>query len=198
MTAARSAGSPAHEPPVTATATGIGEILAHARRMLAGTGHDRALHRATRLPRRSTVRTVRRLTAPLPAVRTVRVRRAEADVAEGTEHRGWSWGRGRLRNPQRGRPTEIDNGSAGPATIQHKEREHMNTINWHRGAPAGDAHASLRRWSLLATSCMIITALVAECTRGAARPFGPHDPGVPDARDATCLRRYTPHCRWRR
>ena len=54
----------------------------------------------------------------------------------------------------------------------------MNTINWHRARPPG---RTLHRSAvvLLATSSMIVLGLVLSVPAGAAKPFGPHDPGVP-------------------
>lgn len=82
--AAVTSGPPAR--PVTATSTGVGEILAlhvgcwqppiHVgiERYMSGSSYS--------LPIRSPSATVRRLTAPLPVVPTVRVRRVEAEAAE--------------------------------------------------------------------------------------------------------------------
>ena len=53
----------------------------------------------------------------------------------------------------------------------------MNTINWQAARSPGGA---VRRGTvaMLATSCMIISALALSAPAGAAKPFGPHDPGV--------------------
>ena len=53
----------------------------------------------------------------------------------------------------------------------------MNTINWQAARSPGGA---LRRGTvaMLATSCMIISALALSAPAGATKPFGPHDPGV--------------------
>ncbi len=52
----------------------------------------------------------------------------------------------------------------------------MNTINWDVARPSGDA---LRRWTvaLLATACMLITAVALSAPAGAAKPYGPHAGG---------------------
>jgi len=54
----------------------------------------------------------------------------------------------------------------------------MNAINWHRARPPG---RTLHRSAviLLATSSMIVLGFVLSAPAGAAKPFGPHDPGVP-------------------
>lgn len=52
----------------------------------------------------------------------------------------------------------------------------MTTVNWCTARSPGDA---LRRFAvvLLATTCMIITAVALSASAGAAKPYGPHPAG---------------------